>query len=84
MRKSTYIGGFGQAVKPLLNAEEFTGDGNGLRRYNIRVAWNRSSASDFFLPELAVSRKSASFHLMQCSLRDPRLLSLLVRRETWP
>jgi hypothetical protein len=38
MRKSTYIGGFGQAVKPLLNAEEFTGDGNGLGRYNIRVA----------------------------------------------
>jgi hypothetical protein len=38
MRKSTYIGGFGQVVKPLLNAEEFTGDGNGLGRYNIRVA----------------------------------------------
>jgi hypothetical protein len=38
----------------------------------------------FFLPELAVSTKSASFHFMQYSLRDPRLLSLLVCRETWP
>jgi hypothetical protein len=28
--------------------------------------------------------KSASFHLMQCSLRDPRLWSLFVSRETWP
>jgi hypothetical protein len=44
MRKTTYIGGFGQAEKPLLEAEEFTGDRNRLRRYNIsiRVAQSRS------------------------------------------
>jgi hypothetical protein len=38
IRKNTYISGFGQAVKSLLDAEEFAGNGNGLRRYNIWVA----------------------------------------------
>jgi hypothetical protein len=42
MRKSTYIGGIGQVVKPLLDAEEFAGNGNGLGWYNIRVATSRS------------------------------------------
>jgi hypothetical protein len=42
MRKSTHIGGIGQAVKPLLDAEEFAGNGNGLGRYNIGVARSRS------------------------------------------
>jgi hypothetical protein len=32
----------------------------------------------------AVSMVSASFHLMQCSLRDPRLLSLFDYRKTRP
>jgi hypothetical protein len=41
-------------------------------------------ASVFFLPELVVSTKSASFHFMQYSFREPRLLSLLVHRETRP
>jgi hypothetical protein len=40
MRKTTYIGGFGQAEKPLLEAIEFVGNRNGLGQYNfsIRVA----------------------------------------------
>jgi hypothetical protein len=42
------------------------------------------ASANFLLLESAVSILSASFHLMQCSLRDPRLLSLLVSRETRP
>jgi hypothetical protein len=44
MRKITYIGSFGQAEKPLLKAEEFAGNRNGLSRYNlsIRIARSRS------------------------------------------
>jgi hypothetical protein len=42
------------------------------------------ASANFLLLESAVSILSASFHLMQCSLRDPRLLSLFVSRETWP
>jgi hypothetical protein len=40
--------------------------------------------ANFLLLESAVSILSVSFHLMQCSLRDPRLLSLFVSRETRP
>jgi hypothetical protein len=40
--------------------------------------------ASFFFLELAMSMQSASFHFMQCSLRDPRLLSFFVRRETRP
>jgi hypothetical protein len=40
--------------------------------------------ASFYFWELAVSIKSASFHLTQCSLRDPRLWSLFVSRETQP
>jgi hypothetical protein len=43
----------------------------------------KASASFLFL-ESAVSIVSASFHLMQCSFRDPRLWSLFVSRETRP
>jgi hypothetical protein len=42
------------------------------------------ASASFFFWELAVSIKSASFHLTQCSLRDPRLWSLFVSRETRP
>jgi hypothetical protein len=49
MRKSTYIGGIGQAVKPLLDAEEFTGNGNGLGRYNIGIARSRNPGQCFLL-----------------------------------
>jgi hypothetical protein len=38
----------------------------------------------FFFLELAVSMKSASFHFSQYPLRDLRLLSLFVTRETRP
>jgi hypothetical protein len=41
------------------------------------------ASANFFL-ELAVSMQSASFHFTQYSLRDPRLLSLLVSREMRP
>jgi hypothetical protein len=40
--------------------------------------------ANFFFLELAVSMQSASFHFTQYSLRDPRLLSLLVSKETRP
>jgi hypothetical protein len=46
MRKNTYIGGFGQAEKPLLKAEEFAGDGNGLGRYNLSIRVARSRSPD--------------------------------------
>jgi hypothetical protein len=42
------------------------------------------ASANFLLLESVVSILSASFHRMQCSLRDPRLWSLFVSRETWP
>jgi hypothetical protein len=42
------------------------------------------ASASFLLLESAVSKLSASFHLTQCSLRDPRLWSLFVTRETRP
>jgi hypothetical protein len=42
------------------------------------------ASANFLFLELAVSILSVSFHLMQCSLRDPRLLSLFVSREMRP
>jgi hypothetical protein len=42
------------------------------------------ASTAFLFLDSAVSMVSASFHLMQCSLRDPRLLSLFVSRETRP
>jgi hypothetical protein len=78
-KENTYIGGVGQKVKPLLDAELFTSNGNGLGWYNVRIArgWN---SGQFLL--LGAGSVSASFHFVKYSLRDPRLLSLLVRRET--
>jgi hypothetical protein len=49
MRKSTYIGGIGQAVKPLLDAKEFAGNGNRLGRYNIGVARSQNPGQCFLL-----------------------------------
>jgi hypothetical protein len=43
-----------------------------------------TASANFLFLELAVSILSASFHFSQYSLRDPRLLSLLVSRETRP
>jgi hypothetical protein len=43
-----------------------------------------AASADFFFLELVVSMQSASFHFTQYSLRDLRLLSLLVSRETRP
>jgi hypothetical protein len=42
------------------------------------------ASANFLLLESAVSILSVSFHLMQWSLRDPRLWSLFVSRETRP
>jgi hypothetical protein len=42
------------------------------------------ASANFLLLESAVSMLSASFHLVQRSLRDPRLSSLFVSRGTWP
>jgi hypothetical protein len=82
--EKTYVGGIGQKVKYLLDAEELAGNRNGLRGQDIsRIASSRSFGQFLFL-ESAVSILSASFHLMQCSLRDPRLLSLFVSTETRP
>jgi hypothetical protein len=40
-KENTYVGGVGQEMKPLLDAEEFTGNRNGLGRYNFRIgSWN--------------------------------------------
>jgi hypothetical protein len=52
---------------------------------SIAAGWPVAEAlANFFFLELAVSMKSASFYFVQYSLRDPRLLSLLVSRETRP
>jgi hypothetical protein len=41
--EKTYVGGIGQKVKPLLDAEELTGNGNGLRgQYFSRIASSQS------------------------------------------
>jgi hypothetical protein len=38
-KENTYVGGVGQKVKPLLDAEELTGNRNGLGgQYSIRIA----------------------------------------------
>jgi hypothetical protein len=75
-----YSGGIGDKVKPLLNAEQLTGNSSRLGRY---VGWitgdnSLSSCRHFCLPELAVSMTLAAFHFKQYSLREPRLLPLLV------
>jgi hypothetical protein len=42
-KENTYVGGIGQKVKPLLDAEELAGNGNGLRnQYISRIASGRS------------------------------------------
>jgi hypothetical protein len=44
-KENTYVGGVGQEVKPLLDAEEFTGNGNGLgSQYSIKSTIGRSTS----------------------------------------
>jgi hypothetical protein len=42
-KENTYVSGVGQKVKPLLDAKELTGNGNGLgSQYSSRIASGRS------------------------------------------
>jgi hypothetical protein len=49
-KENTYVGGIGQKVKPLLDAEKFTSNRNGLGgQYSSRIA-SGQSFSQFLLP----------------------------------
>jgi hypothetical protein len=48
--KKTYIGGIGQTVKSLLEAEEFAGNWDGLRGQDIRWIASSRSFGQFLAP----------------------------------
>jgi hypothetical protein len=83
-KENTYVGGVGQKVKPLLDADKLTGNRNGLGgQYSSRIASGRSFGRFLLLGASSVHVVSV-IPLHAVFLERSKALSLLVSSETRP